>query len=105
MIPREPYVSGDIFGARLGIDFTKEEVTTFLTKLGYIVEQVEGPARGRVDGMYDDEAKFAELHVKTTIAYKPGDIVPKRMDDDIITYQMGLQYVFLYELRKKLLAL
>lgn len=105
MIPKEPYITGDIFGANLRMNFTKEEVTAFLTKLGYIVEEVEGPEYARVDGMYDDEARFATLHVEKTIARKPEDVVPKRMDDDTILYQMGLQNVFLYELKKKLLAL
>lgn len=101
MIPKETYPGGDNFGARLGIDFTKDEVIAYLTKRGYIIKKVSGPSKQ----YYGDNGASQDIFAKTTIAYQEGDSIPERMDDDIIIYQMSLQSVFLYELKKKLLEI
>lgn len=99
MIPKGIYPSGDNFGARLVIDFTKDEVITFLLKRGYLLKEVSGPHK-----RYRDETPYEE-HVTRMVVYNEGDSIPTRMDDDVLVYQMGLQPVFLYEIKKKLLEL
>jgi len=103
----EVRVNGDNFCARLGMDFTTQEVADFLEKLGYIVIEHSAPSYQRIDGMYDNEPRMGNVMITRKLALKPGQEPPKLFDYSNFheTYNMSADIVFLTELKRKLLKL